>query len=102
MRGVEIRDAAELRVKESDRIAAVVHNLRAMGAEVEEFPDGMRIPGRAEHCAAVRCESFDDHRIAMAFAVAALRAEGDTIIHGAEAVAVSFPEFFDALSSVVK
>ena len=101
VRGVEIRDAAELRVKESDRIAAVVHNLRAMGAEVEEFPDGMRIPG-GQTLRGGRVESFDDHRIAMAFAVAALRAEGDTIIHGAEAVAVSFPEFFDALSGVVK
>jgi len=100
-RGVEIRDAAELRVKESDRIAAVVHNLRAMGAEVEEFPDGMRIPG-GQTLRGGRVQSFDDHRIAMAFAVAALRAEGDTIIHGAEAVAVSFPEFFDALSGVVK
>ena len=100
-RGVEIRDAAELRVKESDRIAAVVHNLRAMGAEVEEFPDGMRIPG-GQTLRGGKVQSFDDHRIAMAFAVAALRAEGDTIIHGAEAVAVSFPEFFDALSSVVK
>ena len=101
VRGVEIRDAAELRVKESDRIAAVVHNLRAMGAEVEEFPDGMKIPG-GQKLRGGRVESFDDHRIAMAFAVAALRAEGDTIIHGAEAVAVSFPEFFDALSGVVK
>ncbi|MGC2209480.1 MAG: 3-phosphoshikimate 1-carboxyvinyltransferase [Candidatus Korobacteraceae bacterium] len=101
VRGLEIRDAAELRVKESDRIAAVVHNLRAMGAEVEEFPDGMRIPG-GQTLRGGKVESFDDHRIAMAFAVAALRAEGDTIIHGAEAVAVSFPEFFDALSGVVK
>jgi 3-phosphoshikimate 1-carboxyvinyltransferase len=101
VRGVEIRDAAELRVKESDRIAAVVHNLRAMGAEVEEFPDGMKIPG-GQKLRGGKVESFDDHRIAMAFAVAALRAEGDTIIQGAEAVAVSFPEFFDALSSVVK
>ena len=75
--GVEIRDAAELRVKECDRIDAVVRNLRAMGAEVEEFPDGMRIPGGQKlHGAEV--ESFDDHRIAMAFAVAALRAEGET------------------------
>jgi 3-phosphoshikimate 1-carboxyvinyltransferase len=101
VRGVEIRDAAELRVKESDRIAAVVRNLHAMGAEVEEFPDGMRSPG-GQTLRGGEVESFDDHRIAMAFAVAALRAEGDTIIHGAEAVAVSFPEFFDALSSVVK
>jgi 3-phosphoshikimate 1-carboxyvinyltransferase len=99
--GVEIRDAAELRVKESDRIAAVVRNLRAMGAEVEEFPDGMRIPGRQKLHGA-RIESFDDHRIAMAFAVAALRAEGETTIAGAEAVAVSFPEFFEALRSVAQ
>ena len=100
-RGVEIRDAAELRVKESDRIAAVVRNLRAMGAEVEEFPDGMIIPGGQKlHGAEV--ESFDDHRIAMAFAVAALRADGETTIKGAEAVAVSFPEFFEALAKVVE
>jgi 3-phosphoshikimate 1-carboxyvinyltransferase len=98
--GVEIRDAAELRVKESDRIAAVVKNLRAMGAEVEEFPDGMRIPG-GQKLRGAQVESFDDHRIAMAFAVAALRAEGDTTIQGAEAVAVSFPEFFEALRNVV-
>ena len=100
-RGVEIRDAAELRVKESDRIAAVVHNLRAMGAEVEEFPDGMRIPG-GQTLHGAKVESFDDHRIAMAFAVAALRAQGETTIQGAEAVAVSFPEFFEALGKVVE
>jgi 3-phosphoshikimate 1-carboxyvinyltransferase len=99
--GVEIRDAAELRVKESDRIDAVVRNLRAMGAEVEEFPDGMRIPG-GQKLHGARVESFDDHRIAMAFAVAALRAEGETTIGGAEAVAVSFPEFFDAMRKVVE
>ena len=100
-RGVVIRDAAELRVKESDRIAAVIHNLRAMGAEVEEFADGMLIPGGQKLRGAV-VESFDDHRIAMAFAVAALRAQGQTTIHGAEAVAVSFPEFFDTLRSVAE
>ena len=100
-RGVEIRDAAELRVKESDRIAAVVQNLRAMGAQVEEFPDGMRIPG-GQHLHGARLESFDDHRIAMAFAVAALRAEGETTIAGAESVAVSFPEFFTALRGVTE
>jgi 3-phosphoshikimate 1-carboxyvinyltransferase len=100
-RGVEIRDAAELRVKESDRIDAVVRNLRAMGADVEEFPDGMRIPG-GQKLHGARVESFDDHRIAMAFAVAALRAEGETTIEGAESVAVSFPEFFEALGRVVE
>jgi 3-phosphoshikimate 1-carboxyvinyltransferase len=101
VRGVEIRDAAELRVKESDRISAVVQNLRAMGAEVEEFPDGMRIPG-GQTLHGAKVESFDDHRIAMAFAVAALRAEGETTIQGAEAVAVSFPEFFEALHKVIE
>jgi 3-phosphoshikimate 1-carboxyvinyltransferase len=101
VRGIEIRDAAELRVKECDRIAAVVRNLRAMGAEVEEFPDGMRIPGGQKlHGASI--ESYDDHRIAMAFAVAALRAEGETTVCGAESVAVSFPEFFEALGKVVE
>ena len=99
--GVEIRDAAELRVKESDRISAVVRNLRAMGAEVEELPDGMRIPG-GQKLHGARIESFADHRIAMAFAVAALRAEGETTITGAEAIAVSFPEFFEALGKIVE
>ncbi len=99
--GVEIRDAAELRVKESDRIDAVVRNLRAMGAEVQEFADGMMIPG-GQKLHGARIESFDDHRIAMAFAIAALRAEGETTIGGAESVAVSFPEFFEALSKVTK
>lgn len=101
VQGVEIRDAAELRVKECDRIAAVVRNLRAMGAEVEEFPDGMRIPG-GQHLHGAAVESFDDHRIAMAFAIAGLRAKGETTIKGAEAVAVSFPEFFEALQKVVE
>jgi 3-phosphoshikimate 1-carboxyvinyltransferase len=99
--GLEIRGAAELRVKESDRIHAVVRNLRAMGAEVEEFPDGMKIPGGQRLHGAV-IESFDDHRIAMAFAVAALRAEGETTIKNAESVAVSFPEFFEALGRVTE
>jgi 3-phosphoshikimate 1-carboxyvinyltransferase len=81
--GLEVRDAKELRVKESDRITAVATNLRKMGAEVEERPDGLRIPGQQKlHGAEI--DSFGDHRIAMAFAVAALRAEGETIIHGAE------------------
>lgn len=99
--GVEIRDAAELRVKECDRIDAVVRDLRAMGAEVEEFPDGMRIPG-GQKLHGAEIDSFDDHRIAMAFAIAALRADGETTIHGAESVAVSFPEFFEALAKIVE
>ncbi len=99
VKGIEIRDAKELRVKECDRIDAVVRNLRAMGAEVEEFPDGMKIPGGQKLHGAV-LESDDDHRIAMAFAIAALRAEGETTIRNAESVKVSFPEFFQALDKV--
>jgi 3-phosphoshikimate 1-carboxyvinyltransferase len=97
--GLEVRDAKELRVKESDRIAAVAANLRKMGAEVEERPDGMRIPG-GQHLHGANLDSFGDHRIAMAFAVAALRAEGETTIHGADAAGVSYPAFFEELRSV--
>ncbi len=97
--GVRIRDARELRVKESDRIALVVRNLRAMGAEVTEREDGMDIPGGQQlHGATI--DSGMDHRIAMAFSVAALRATGDTEIHGAEAASISFPEFFDWLDDL--
>ncbi|HEX8556996.1 MAG TPA: 3-phosphoshikimate 1-carboxyvinyltransferase [Pyrinomonadaceae bacterium] len=100
--GLEIRDARELRVKESDRISATVANLRAMGAEVEEFEDGLRVGGPARLRGA-RLQSFGDHRIAMAFAVAALAAEGETEIAGAEeCVAVSFPGFFELLESVAE
>jgi 3-phosphoshikimate 1-carboxyvinyltransferase len=91
--GVRIRDARELRVKESDRIALVVKNLRAMGAEVVEHEDGMDIPGEQRLRGGV-IDSGMDHRIAMAFSIAALRAEGETEIRGAEAAAISFPEFF--------
>jgi 3-phosphoshikimate 1-carboxyvinyltransferase len=88
-------------VKESDRIAAVAANLRAMGAEVEEREDGLRIPGRQSlHGAEIDC--FGDHRIAMAFAVTALRAEGETVMKGADAAAISFPFFFEALESVAQ
>ncbi|HEX8354789.1 MAG TPA: hypothetical protein VF611_17920, partial [Pyrinomonadaceae bacterium] len=100
--GLEIRDARELRVKESDRISATVYNLRAMGARVEEFEDGLRVEGPVRLNGA-RLRSFGDHRIAMAFAVAALAAEGETEIEGAEeCVAVSFPEFFAMLESVTE
>ncbi len=99
--GIVIRDAGELRVKESDRIALVVQNLRAMGAEVTEHTDGMSIPGgQTLHGGVI--DSGDDHRIAMAFSVAALRATGDTLIQGAEAAAVSFPEFFTLLRHVAQ
>ena len=97
--GIRIRDAKELRVKESDRIALVASNLRAMGAEVEEFEDGLSVPGGQKLHGAV-IDSGSDHRIAMAFSVAALRAEGETLIRGADAAAVSFPEFFDLLERV--
>ena len=97
--GIRIRDAKELRVKESDRIALVVQNLRAMGAKVEEFEDGLDVAGGQQLHGAV-VDSGGDHRIAMAFAVAALKAEGETEIHGAEAAAISFPEFFQLLNQV--
>jgi 3-phosphoshikimate 1-carboxyvinyltransferase len=97
--GIEVRDAGELRVKESDRIAQVAANLRIMGAEVEEREDGWRIPGGQRlHGATVH--SGGDHRIAMAFAVAALRAAGETRIDGADAATISFPEFFALLDQV--
>jgi 3-phosphoshikimate 1-carboxyvinyltransferase len=98
--GFEVRDAKELRVKESDRIAAVAANLRKMGAELEERPDGMRIPG-GQHLHGAELDSFGDHRIAMAFAIAALRAEGETTILGADAAGVSYPAFFEELEAVV-
>jgi 3-phosphoshikimate 1-carboxyvinyltransferase len=97
--GMKIRDAKELRVKESDRIALVVKNLRAMGAEVVEHDDGMDIPGGQRLRGGV-IDSGMDHRIAMAFSIAALRAEGETQIHGAEAASISFPEFFTWLDEL--
>ncbi len=99
--GIEIRDAAELRRKESDRISTTVKNLRAMGAEVEEFEDGLAVHGRTQLRGAM-LDSYGDHRIAMAFAVAALTATGDTEIVGAECVSVSFPDFFAVLESLVE
>jgi 3-phosphoshikimate 1-carboxyvinyltransferase len=99
--GIRIRDAKELRVKESDRIALVAGNLRAMGAEVIEFEDGLDVPGgQTLHGATI--DSGGDHRIAMAFSVAALRAEGETLIQGADSAAISFPEFFELLDLVAE
>lgn len=92
-----IRDARELRVKESDRIRSIVNNLRLMGIEVEEFDDGLRLKGR-QQLSGASVESFGDHRIAMAFAVAGLIAEGETEIVGAEAASVSLPEFYQLLA----
>lgn len=98
--GLEIRDAAELRIKESDRIRSVVENLRRMQAEVEEFPDGFRV--KRSRLKAARVDSFGDHRIAMAFAVAALFAQGETEIIDADCVKISFPDFFSILSELVR
>src|ERR1700734_2315831 len=91
--GIEVRDAKELRVKESDRIASIASNLRAMGAQVEEREDGLKIPG-GQRLHGAELESFGDHRIAMAFSIAALRAQGETLIHGSQCAAISYPDFF--------
>jgi 3-phosphoshikimate 1-carboxyvinyltransferase len=98
--GIEVRDAKELRVKESDRIAAICTNLKLLGARVEEREDGMTIPG-GQTLRGAELDSFGDHRIAMAFAIAALRAQGETLIRGAEAAAISYPAFFDTLEQLV-
>lgn len=101
--GIEIRDAAELRVKESDRIAALAENLRRMGAKVEERPDGLKVEGRSAgklHGAEIAPRG--DHRIAMAFAVAGLAAEGNTVIRDADCAGVSFPAFFEELNRLAE
>jgi 3-phosphoshikimate 1-carboxyvinyltransferase len=101
--GIEIRDAKELRVKESDRIAALAENLRRMGATVDERPDGLRVEGRkAGRLHAAEIDPHADHRIAMAFAVAALAAEGATTIRDADCAAVSYPTFYDDLERVAE
>jgi 3-phosphoshikimate 1-carboxyvinyltransferase len=101
--GIEIRDAAELRVKESDRIAALAENLRRMGATVEERPDGLKVEGRrAGKLRGAEIEPRGDHRIAMAFAVAALAAEGNSMIRDADCAGVSFPMFFQELSRLAE
>lgn len=97
--GLEVRDARELRVKESDRIAAIAANLRAMGAEIEEREDGFRIPGK-QALQGAEVDSMGDHRIAMAFAIAGLRANGDTLIRSANAAAISYPAFFETMATV--
>lgn len=96
--GLEISDAQELRIKESDRIAALAANLHAMGAEAQEKPDGLRISGR-QRLSGADIATRGDHRIAMAFAVAALGAQGETRIHQAECADVSFPGFYEALQA---
>jgi 3-phosphoshikimate 1-carboxyvinyltransferase len=95
--GLQICDASELRIKESDRIATVAANLRAMGAAVEEHPDGLTIGGR-QRLRGAEIETHGDHRIAMAFSVAGLVAQGETRIHRAECADVSFPGFYGSLA----
>jgi len=99
--GIEVRNATELRVKESDRIASIASNLRAMGAQVEEREDGLKIPG-GQPLHGAELQSFGDHRIAMAFSIAALRAQGETLIHGSQCAAISYPDFFSMLESLVE
>jgi 3-phosphoshikimate 1-carboxyvinyltransferase len=87
-----IRHAQELRVKETDRIAAIAHNLRTMGSQVTEMTDGLEIHGPAALHGA-RVASFGDHRVAMAFAIAGLFAEGETIVQDADCIRESYPDF---------
>jgi 3-phosphoshikimate 1-carboxyvinyltransferase len=95
----EVRGAGELRVKESDRLEAIALNLRAMGAQIKLFDDGFAIEG-PQALYGAEIEPFHDHRIAMAFAIAGLVATGETHILNPECVAISYPEFFDVLSSI--
>jgi len=99
--GLTVKDASELRLKETDRIRTVVDNLRRMGVDAQELPDGFVVPGRQTFRAA-RFDSYGDHRIAMAFAVAALHADGESIIEGAESASVSFPEFWQTLAAIAR
>jgi 3-phosphoshikimate 1-carboxyvinyltransferase len=99
--GLTVRDAGELRIKETDRIRTVVDNLRLMGVQAEELPDGLAVPGR-QKLRAGTFDSFGDHRIAMAFAVGALAADGESTIEGADAASVSFPEFWATLALVAQ
>jgi 3-phosphoshikimate 1-carboxyvinyltransferase len=102
-KGVEIRDAGELRVKESDRIAVLADNLRRMGAQVQERPDGLRIEGRgAGRLRGAEIDPRGDHRMAMAFAVAALGAEGASVIRDSDCVGISYPDFFEVVERAVE
>jgi 3-phosphoshikimate 1-carboxyvinyltransferase len=96
---IVVTGAAELRVKESDRISALVAGLRAMGADVDEYPDGFAVRGSRQLTGGI-VDARHDHRLAMSFAVAALGASHPTGIHGAEVAAVSFPGFFEVLEGL--
>jgi 3-phosphoshikimate 1-carboxyvinyltransferase len=99
--GLLVRDAAELRVKETDRIQAIADNLQAMGIDAETTENSIAIPGRQSFRAAA-LQSYGDHRIAMAFSIAGLLAKEPCAIHDAEAASVSFPEFYSTLAQVVQ
>lgn len=94
-----IKDAKELRVKETDRIHAMATELGKLGAEVEEFEDGMSIIG-TQALTGATCSSWGDHRIAMSIAIAALRAKGETEIIDADCVSVSYPGFFEVIDEL--
>jgi 3-phosphoshikimate 1-carboxyvinyltransferase len=96
-----IKDAAELRVKESDRLQVMAAALTKMGAKITELPDGLEITGGGSLIGA-ELDSFTDHRIAMSLAIAAVLAKGTTTIHRAEAASISYPTFFDSLQSIIK
>ena len=99
--GLSVHDAAELRVKETDRIATIEENFQRMGLKIETRPDGFDVPGRQQFHAA-ELDSFGDHRIAMAFSIAALAADGPCEIKDAAAASVSFPSFFDTLQRIAQ
>jgi 3-phosphoshikimate 1-carboxyvinyltransferase len=99
--GLIVRDASELRVKETDRIATIAENFQRMGLAIELSEDGFTVPGQ-QHFHAAEVDSFGDHRIAMAFSIAALAADGPCTVLGADAASVSFPEFFDTLHRVAE
>jgi 3-phosphoshikimate 1-carboxyvinyltransferase len=99
--GLVVRDAAELRVKETDRIATIAENCGRMGIRIEVRQDGFEIPGKQTFHAA-ELDSFGDHRIAMAFSVAALAADGPCTVANADAASVSFPEFFETLRRIAE
>ena len=99
--GLVVRNASELRVKETDRIETIAENLRRMQISVNTMPDGLEIPGRQKFRAA-QIQSRGDHRIAMAFSVAALAADGPCMIEDSEAASVSFPEFYTTLRNIAR
>jgi 3-phosphoshikimate 1-carboxyvinyltransferase len=98
---VVVSGAAELRVKESDRIAALVAGFRALGLDADERPDGFAVHGRSDQPAGGTADARGDHRMAMAFAIAALAARRPSTIDGADAVVISYPGFFETLDRLV-